>query len=171
RALCHRALRPARGYFEKRREVRGQRAEQVDALLADVASALEQPAAASLPALRRRVTGALRDLDTVAPEKRGEQGRALRECLARIDAGIAEGREEAALARRRLIARLRRDLGSAEAEAGIALAREAQAQGKRLERIDRGQEGTLAKELAELIDPLFAGARERDALRRQQQEE
>ena len=171
RGLCHAALKPARGYFEKRREVRSERAGQIEVLLAEVGAALESAAPGALPPLRRQITDALRELDAVAPEKRGEQGRALRACLARIDAAVAAGREEAALEKRRLIARLRRELGSADAEAGLALAKEAQAQWKRLARGERTHEDALWEELRALIDPLFAGVREREDLRRQQQAE
>ena len=159
RGLCHAALKPARGYFEKRREVRSERAGQIDALLAEVDAVLESAAAGALPPLRRQVTDALRELDSVAPEKRGEQGRALRASLGRIDAAIASGREQAALEKRRLISRLRRDLGGADAEAGLALAKEAQAQWKRLARAERKDEDALWDELRALVDPLVAGVR------------
>lgn len=168
RALCHAALKPARGYFEKRREVRGERAGQVEALLADAAATIEGADPAALPPLRRRITEALRDLDSIAPEKRGEHGRALRDCLGRIDAGVAAGREQAALEKRRIIARLRRDLGAADADAAVALAKEAQATWKRLARGERKQDEALWTELRALVDPLFASVKEREDMRRQQ---
>ena len=172
RALCHRAIRPARGYFEKRRAVRAQHAGQLDALIAETGAALESGAgAAALASLRRQVTEGLRALDAVAPEKRGEQGRALRGLLQRLDQAAGEAREQAALEKRRLLARLRRDLGSADAEAALALARQAQADWKRLARAGRETDDALWAELRALVDPLFEGAQAREQERRQQDAE
>lgn len=172
RALCHRAIRPARGYFEKRREVREQHAGQVDALIAEVDAALESGAGGpALATLRRQVAEALRALDAVAPEKRGAQGRALRGLLQRLDDAAGQAREQAALDKRRLLARLRRDLGTADAEAALALARQAQADWKRLARAGRETDDTLWAELRGLVDPLFEGAQAREQERRQRDAE
>ena len=170
RALCHRAIRPARGYFEKRREVRAQHADQIEALLAEAAAAIDAGARGpALAAVRRQVTAALRDLDSVAPEKRGTQGRALRALLQRLDQAAQQSREEAELDKRRLLARLRRDLGQADTASALAIAREAQAEWKRLARTERGAEDALWNELRALVDPLFEKAQAREQEQRQQQ--
>ncbi|MCK7594516.1 DUF349 domain-containing protein [Pseudomarimonas salicorniae] len=166
RALCGRAIAPARAYFAKRESLRRERAESVDELLAR-SEAL--PEGEALRALRQDIAGALRDLDSVPPAQRGEYGRRLRERLQAIDAAQATAREAAVLDKRRLLARLRRDLGAAEPAARIGLAKSAQSEWKRLPRGTREQENALWSELRELVDPLFAGERERSAEREAQQ--
>lgn len=161
RALCHRAIAPAKPYFEKRRALRSEQAERIDDLLQEIDARLAEAADSDLLPLKRRVGEALRDLDQVAPERRGEQGRALRERLNRLDAAIGESLERAALAKRRLLARLRRDLGAAGGENALSAAKAAQAEWKRLPRGRRAEEDALWQEFRSLIDPLFA--RERDA--------
>jgi DNA repair protein SbcC/Rad50 len=171
RALCQRALAPTRAYFEKRGELRDQRAAQVTALLQQVDAALDDPArsdAARLLPLRRQVTAALRELDAVPPEQRGALGRALRERLARFDAARHSASEQAVSDKRRLLARLRRELGQATGADAAALARNAQAEWKRLPRGDRAQEEPLWQELRSLVEPLFE--RERDVETRQRSE-
>lgn len=162
RALCARAIAPAKPYFEKRDSLRHERAVDLDALLA---RSSKLPAGDALRALRRDIAAALRGLDAVPPARRGEYGRRLRERLQSIDALQAEERETAVLDKRRLLARLRRDLGTAEPAGRVALAKAAQADWKQLPRADRDAEDALWAELRELIDPLFSAERERDAAR------
>lgn len=153
RALCHRAIAPARPYFEKRRELRSERSGQIAALLAEaetLPNGLE-----ALQALRKRLRDALPELDGVDPGKRGQQGRLLRERLAAVDHALGELREQAALGKRRLIAHLRRDLGAVDPVGAVDLAKRAQADWKRMPRSERTIEDELWTELRGLIDPLF----------------
>lgn len=161
RALCHRAIAPARPYFEKRRELRGERSEQIAALLTE-AEALPNGLDA-LQALRKRLRDALPELDGVDPGKRGQQGRLLRERLAAVDRLLADLREQAALDKRKLIARLRRDLGAADPADAVELAKRAQADWKRLPRSERALEDALWAELRSLIDPLFERVKAQEA--------
>ncbi len=168
RALCHRALAPARGYFEKRDALRRGRADAIDTLLDEASRQIDGADANVLVDLRRQVAATLRDLDGVPPQRRGALGRALRERLAAIDARLAEQREQAAVDKRRLIAKLRREL---QADPGSALdaARRVQADWKRLPRADRAADDALWTELRGLIDPLFEQARgEATAVRQRQ---
>jgi hypothetical protein len=112
--------------------------------------------------MRKRVRDALPELEDASPEKRGQQGRLLRERLTAIDTALRDLREQAALGKRRLIARLRRDLGSADPAAAIDLAKTAQTEWKRLPRSERALEDELWTELRGLIDPLFERVREQD---------
>ena len=168
RALCARAIAPAKPYFAKRESLRRERAESVDELLA---RSLQLPEGPALRALRRDIAEALRALDEVPPAQRGEYGRRLRERLQAIDAAQATEREAAVLDKRRLLARLRRDLGGAAPEARIGIAKAAQADWKALPRAGREDEDALWRELRELVDPLFAAERERDAQRDSEQAE
>jgi len=172
RGLCHRAIAPARPYFEKRRELRSERAGQIDTLLQELDAALPGSDGKALAQLRRRVVEAMRELADVDPSKRTSQGRALRERLAAIDAAMDASREEAALAKRKLIARLKRELGGhVETGAAIALARQAQDDWKRLPRAERSVEDALWNELRALVDPLFERQREAEGESRQRDAE
>jgi DNA repair protein SbcC/Rad50 len=172
RALCQRAMAPTRDFFDKRRQLREQRADAIAALIERVATAQTTDAALNAAAardLRRELTDALRELDEVPSERRGALGRALRERLAAIDAALDAAREQALLQKRRLLATLKRELGHADDDAAAALAKSAQAEWKRLPRADRKQEDALWAELRGLIDPLFERLREREQGSRAQQ--
>lgn len=164
RALCGRAMAPTRAYFEKRDELRGQKREAFDALLAQAApEAMASASAAALVGLRRKLVEALRTLDELEPKARTGVARALRDGLTRIDAALDAQREDAALLRRKLIARLRRELTHADAPTALDLARSAQQEWKTLPRVARAQEAALEQEWQALIEPLFARERERQA--------
>ena len=169
RALCHHALAPAKAYFEKRRELRGERAQDVEQLLAETLTDESDPRA--LLARQKALRGGLDQLPEVAAEKRGELAARLRAELDRLSGLLQAQREEALLAKRKLLAKLKRDLGSAEGAAAIALAKAAQADWKQLPRARRQEEDALWKELRELIDPLFEGLRQQqDAEQAQRQQ-
>jgi hypothetical protein len=160
RSACHRALAPTRKYFEKRRELRDGKREQVDALLSEADRQLAADPRAA-PALRRRLVEALQHLDEVEPRARGELGRSLRAMLTRIDAAQAERANEAEAAKRKLVANLRREVARAPLADAIEKAKLAQAEWARLGRAPREAEAALAQELHALIDPFFqqAGAK------------
>lgn len=172
RALCQRAMAPTREFFDKRRQLREQRADMIAALIERVATVQTTDAAIDANAareLRRELTDALRALDEVPSERRGALGRALRDRLAAIDAALDAAREQAMLQKRRLLATLKRELGHADDEAAASLAKSAQAEWKRLPRADRKQEDALWAELRALIDPLFDRLRGREQGAREQQ--
>ncbi|MGE4358330.1 MAG: DUF349 domain-containing protein, partial [Lysobacteraceae bacterium] len=167
RSACHRAIAPARPYFEKRRELRGARREEIEAFLAE----LEPRLADELPirdllTLRRQIIDQLRLTDELEPGARREVGRRLRAAMERASAGIARCEGEAEVAKRKLLANLRRDLMHAELDAALPLARQAQAAWKTLPRAARKVDDALWKELRELVDPWFTQA---DARQREQQ--
>lgn len=157
RGLCHRALAPARPYFEKRHELRSQHAEAIDALLAEAAPLPDDPAA--LAGLRTRVIAALRDLDEVPPQRRQALGRALRALRTAIDARQDAARADAEAAKRRVIAQLRRDLSALSGDTALSRAKQAQAEWKSLPRARREVEDALWTELRGLIDPLFEASK------------
>jgi hypothetical protein len=168
RALCARAIAPAKAYFAKRDSLRRERAESVAELLSRCATL---PSGNALRELRRDVGAALRALDDVPPTRRGEYGRRLRERLQAIDRAQAAEHEAAVLDKRRLLARLKRDLGAAAAPTRIALAKSAQAEWKALPRAGRKAEDALWAELRELVDPLFSAEQARSSEREAQQSE
>lgn len=156
RALTHRALAPARQYFDKRKALRGEKHEAIERVLAEPVPAASDVRGAI--ALRRRVTDALRELDQVDPAARGELGKRLRARLDELDALRAAGDAEAAETRRKLIAQTRRALAQAKLADALAIARDAQERLRTLPRASREQEAELAAEFDALVAPWFAKA-------------
>ena len=158
RAVCHRALAPAKAYFEKRGELRDKRRADLDALLARAEGDLPGDPRAAL-ALRRELAEAMRRLDEVDPRLRTGLGRRLRAGIERLDA-LRDARDaEAEADKRKAIAQLRRQLAQAGGEEAITLARDAQARIASMPRAGRAAEDALRAELAALVDPLFAAER------------
>jgi hypothetical protein len=154
RAVCHRALAPARGYFEKRGELRQRQRSALDALLERAEG--EPPAeVGAAVALRRELVEALRGLDALDPRQRAGLGKRLRGALDRLDAQRDARLGEAAAEKRKLIANLRRQLAQADDAEGLLLARDAQSRLAALPRADRDSEAAIRAELATLVDPLF----------------
>jgi hypothetical protein len=158
RAVCHRALAPARAYFEKRGELRERRRADLDALLARAEGELPaEPGAVAT--LRRELAEAMRRLDEVDPRQRTGLGKRLRNGLERIDAQRDARNAALEADKRKAIAQLRRQLAQASAADALALARDAQARLAAMPRAGREAEDALRAELAALVDPLFAGER------------
>jgi len=156
RALCHRALAPAKGYFSKRDELRAKHAAEVEGLLAadDAASG---PGA--LVARRRALGEAMRGLDEVDPRARGALGKRLRAAMAAIDERLGEQRGQAEAEKAKLLANLKRGLAQASLPDAIALCQDAQARFQRLARGSRERDAALAQALRELVDPWFERAK------------
>ena len=157
RFLCHKALEPARGYFEKRKEVRGKRSEDFGAFIerARAELAAESTEVSQLVTLKREAGDRLRRADEVDPRQRGEIGKQLKQlmeaCSAAIDARFNAVAEE----KQKLINQLRRQLAHAELDAALDLAKSAQ---KRWQTLGKGSHKTdqaLWQEFRELVDPLF----------------
>lgn len=166
-AACHRAIAPARPYFEKRRELRGARREEIEAFLNEARERLEAtPDLRELLDLRRQIIDQLRLSDELEPGARREIGQQLRQALDQVKAGISQSETDAEAGKRKLIANLRRDLMHAELATALPLARQAQATWKTLPRAARKVDDALWKELRELVDPWFSQA---DAQVREQQ--
>jgi DNA repair protein SbcC/Rad50 len=157
RFLCHKALEPARGYFEKRKEVRGKRSEDFGVFIEQARAALaaESTEVSQLVTLKREAGDRLRRADEVDPRQRGEIGKQLKQlmeaCSAAVDARFNAVAEE----KQKLINQLRRQLAHAELDAALDLAKSAQ---KRWQTLGKGSHKTdqaLWQEFRELVDPLF----------------
>jgi exonuclease SbcC len=172
RAVCHRALAPARGYFEKRSELRDQRRALIDGVLARAEGELSFDPAALVP-LRRELIDAMRRLDELDPRARAGLGKRLRAALDRLDAARDSRNSAFEAEKRKIIANLRRQLAQADGPEAVALARDAQARIGVLPRAGREAEEAIRSELAALVDPLFATERaqregEQSALRQRE---
>lgn len=161
-AACRRSLAPARPYFEKRREIRGERREEIEAFLDDLDGRLSE----SLPirellVARRQITDRLRVGDELDPGARRELSRRLREALDRVKTAIEATEVEGEAAKRKLLANLRRDLMHADLANALPIARAAQSTWKTLPRAARKTDDALWAELRELVDPWFKQADEK----------
>lgn len=157
RALCHRALAPARPYFEQRRALRSQKATELDATVAALDGELAQ-APEDLKPLRERVVAALRALEEVDPRARAALGKRLRAQLARLDALRDERNRAAVEGKQALLERLRFAARGEPAQA-INVAKAIQQEWRTAARADRKTEDRLWAELRAIVDPLFETVR------------
>ena len=168
RALCYQALAPAKGFFEKRSEVREQKHEVLSALLERADSTLKTDgiSAADLMNLRADLSDRLRNLDELEPAARKSSSQRIRDLNEAINAKIDAHFGEAEAVKRKLIAHLRRDLIGAKSIAALGAAKAAQQAWKTLPRGKRAVEDELWKELRSLVDPLFEAQKSADEQRR-----
>ncbi|SDD81119.1 DUF349 domain-containing protein [Aquimonas voraii] len=157
RALCHRALAPARPYFEQRRALRSQKASEIDAAIAALATDIEQ-APDDLKPLRERVVAALRQLDEVEPRARAALGKRLRAQLDQLDA-LRDARNQAAVEGKQALLERLRFAARGDATQAINVAKAIQQEWRTAPRADRKTEDRLWAELRGIVDPLFEAAR------------
>lgn len=161
RALCHAVLKPAQGYFEKRRALKGEQARATMEWLTQAEAALAAPdtPVKALFELKREAGEHLRALDGVEASKRAEASRRLKALSAgvstRVDARFAEAEQ----AKRRLLSRLKRELEGRSLPEALDLAKAAQRDWKALGAASRKVEDTLWAELRALVDPYFERVR------------
>lgn len=107
RALCQKAIAPAKPYFEKRDELRKQGSEETSQLIAEAreAVAVEDPDWRALAAMRKRSVEGLRTLDRVNPRERKNLAAELKQVLGIIDERIKTQHAQIESAKAALIAR------------------------------------------------------------------
>ena len=165
RALCFEAIKPAQGYFDKRKELRGLKREETEILITRAQTLLTSAEVATPKALldaRGDLSERMRNLDQLDPKARAVLSKQIREINDGLSEKLNEQRKVAETDKRKLIARLRRDLIGAEPSAAIAAAKTAQSEWKSLSRADRKIEDELWAELRGLVDPHFANAKAAD---------
>ena len=174
RALCFEAIKPAQGYFDKRKELRGLKREETEILITRAQTLLSSTEIATPKALldaRGDLSERMRNLDQLDPKARAVLSKQIREINDSLSEKLNEQRKLAETDKRKLIARLRRDLIGAEPGAAIAAAKTAQSEWKTLSRADRKVEDELWAELRSLVDPHFASAKAADEKLRTQETE
>lgn len=87
-AMCHRALKPAKGYFQKREALRGDHTESAQALVDEISGALQGEDNRPLRGLRRRAADTLRDAANLTAAERPALVAAIKQALAAIDARL-----------------------------------------------------------------------------------
>jgi DNA repair protein SbcC/Rad50 len=173
RALCQKAIEPAKPYFEKRDELRKQGTEETSQLIneAKTAVAAEDPDWRSLNAMRKRSVEGLRALDRVDPRERKNLAAELKQVLSIIDERIAAQYAEIEAAKAALI-------GRAEALAEQADVRTAISQAKDLQKLwQTSGNGKRSRDQAQwnrfraAVDAVFARADGERAARSAQEQE
>ena len=103
-ALCQHALKPTRGYFSKRKEVRRSHGEGIEALLARIGALSDDSTDwKAIATLRSEAGGALRALDGVEPQARTALAKRLKDAIARLTERGEQHEREVEAAKRRLI--------------------------------------------------------------------
>ncbi len=103
-ALCHQALRPAKVYFSKRKEVRKSHGDEIEALLARAAAVADDNADwKMLAAMRTEASAALRSLDEVDPRTRTALAKRLKDVIARVSTLVEAHEHEVQAAKQKLI--------------------------------------------------------------------
>ena len=105
-ALCHRALKPTKTYFNKRDELRRSRSGEIEALLQTVGSLPAEITDWKLVGtLRQQLGDALRSLDTVDPRERTGLAKRIKQAIATIAPRIEAHAAAVEAAKKRLIER------------------------------------------------------------------
>ena len=155
-ALCHRALKPAKAYFDKRDEVRKSHAGELDKLLQEAAAlpdAISDWKAAAQ--LRQRLGDALRSLDGVGPRSRTALAKQLKAAIDRLASRLDAHADEVEAAKRRLIARAQTLQQQTDGRGLAREARELQTQWTALGNGRRGSDQRLWQEFRGALDTAF----------------
>lgn len=103
-AVCHRVLRPTKGYFSKRDEIRKSHGSEMEALLERVAAIGDDTIDWNeLAALRNETIAALRSLDEVDPRTRTARAKRLKDAIARTSTLILSHESQIEASKQRLI--------------------------------------------------------------------
>jgi DNA repair protein SbcC/Rad50 len=158
RALCFAAVKPAQGYFDKRKELRKEKQAETQTLIDTANALLVQGEAADSKALldaRSDLSERMRNLDQLEPKARAELSKRIREINDKLSELLRAQRAQAEAEKRKLLAKLRRELIGADSHAAVSAAKSAQMEWKKLARADRKVEDELWAELRGLVDPHF----------------
>jgi predicted component of type VI protein secretion system len=168
-ATCHRALKPAKAYFDKRAEVRKSHAGEIEKLLQDAAALPEEIVDwKSAGQLRLKLGEAMRSLDGVDPRTRTELARQIKAAIAQLAPRIDAHADTVEAAKRRLVVRATALLQQSDGRAVAREARELQQQWSVLGNGRRGNDQRQWKEFRGALDAAFG---QLDAARKQRDEE
>lgn len=168
-ALCHRAIKPAKAYFDKRDQVRKSQGDEIEHLLQEVASLpadINDWKAAG--ALRSKLGDALRSLDGVDPRVRTELARKLKAAIADLAPRLESHADAVESAKQGLVARATALQAQADGRSLARDARELQQQWTALGSGRRGSDQRLWKEFRGALDAAFG---QLDAARKQRDEQ
>ncbi|MEZ5462910.1 DUF349 domain-containing protein [Dokdonella sp.] len=173
RALCHKAIEPAKPYFEKRDELRKQGTGETEALVAEAraAASAEEADWRGLANLRKQATDALRRLDRVNPRERKHLAAELKAALSAIDERISAQYALIETAKQDLIARALALSEQADLRTAMSQARDLQKLWQKSGNGKRSRDQAQWKQFRAALDAVFARAdTERDARAAQEQQ-
>ena len=155
-AICHRVLKPAKAYFDKRDVLRKGHAGEVEKLLqAAAASATEITDWKAAGQLRQKLGDALRSLDTVDPRSRTALAKQLKDAIANLVPRLDAHADEVAAAKKRLIVRAATLQQHSDGRSLARDARELQQQWTALGHGRRGSDQKLWNEFRAALDTAF----------------
>lgn len=173
RALCHKAIEPAKPYFEKRDELRKQGTEETGVLVAEAraAAAAEEPDWRELSGLRKRAADALRLLDRVDPRERKHLAAELKSALTAIDERIGTLHAAVEASKNSLITRAQSLSEQADLRTAMSQARDLQKLWQKSGNGKRSRDQAQWKQFRAALDAVFERAdNERDARAAQEQQ-
>jgi hypothetical protein len=160
RALCRKAIEPAKPYFEKRDALRRQGSQEAEALLAEARAAglADNPDWRHSGELRRRLGDALRNLDRVDPRERKALAAELKAALGTLDERIKARDQAIESVKSELIARADALSATSDTRTAIAQARELQKLWQTSGNGRRARDQTQWKLFRAALDAVFARA-------------
>jgi len=168
-ALCHRVLKPAKAYFDKRDEVRKSHTGEIERLLQETAALSNEISDwKSAGQMRQKLGDALRSLDGVDPRTRTALAKQLKAAIDQLALRLDAHADEVEAAKRRLITRAAALQQQSDGRAVARDARELQTQWTALGQGRRGSDQRLWKEFRAALDAAFGGL---DAARKQRDEQ
>lgn len=168
-ALCHRALKPAKAYFDKRSELRKGHTGEVEKLLQDAAALSAEIADwKAAGQLRQKLGDALRSLDGVDPRSRTALAKQIKDAIASLAPRLDAHADEVEAAKKRLIVRAAALQQQNDGRSIARDARELQQQWTALGHGRRGSDQRLWNEFRGAIDAAFG---QLDAARKQRDDE
>lgn len=166
RALSHAALKPARGFFEKRAEVRQRHSEDIARQISEVEALLDSQGTdiATLLQHKRSLGDAFRELDRTDPARRSDLAKQMKALLERISSTMDNRFAGVKAEKEKLIAQLRLKIRHAPREEAIEAIKSTQQRFKMAGRGQRASDQALWEELKSVADPVFAAQKvEREA--------
>jgi len=156
-AICHRALKPARAYFDKRDALRKGHAGEVEKLLLQGTAALQAETVdwKAVGHLRQKLGEALRSLDSVDPRARTALAKQLKEAIANVTQRLDAHADEVEAAKKRLIVRAAALQQQSDGKGLARDARELQQQWTALGPGRRGSDQRLWNEFRGALDAAF----------------
>ncbi|SFN59528.1 DUF349 domain-containing protein [Dokdonella immobilis] len=160
RALCRKAIEPAKPYFEKRDELRKQGTKETSELIAQARTdaAAEEPDLRALPNLRRQLADALRGLDRVDPRERKNLAAEIKAALALVDERVSARNATVEAAKAALTDRATALGEVADTRTAISQARDLQKLWQKAGNGKRSRDQAQWKTFRSAIDAVFARA-------------
>ena len=165
-AACDAAFKPAKGYFEKRAEVREKHFDELNELAGALEAAVEDKANRDQKELERLIrTGrrSFRELENIPPRQRGPMSKRLRETTTALDEHLEEFYQVVERRKEKIIAEVEALDPAADLDAAIAAAKAAQQQWQKAGRTRRNREQKLWKRFRAESDRIFEHLTEKRA--------